>query len=315
MAAWFSLKPTIYPKTPLTQHRQAPLAIKPGAALTAPTRPRRRQPALSLHRYEPSDDLTRLAKAAIIRPMIKNKPQSPASRPASAPRFIAYYRVSTEKQGRSGLGLEAQGETVRRFLEGTGGFPPLAEFVEEESGRRTDRPALAEALAACRVRKATLIIAKLDRLARNQRFLMELIDSGTDVLFCDLPQIPAGPAGRFLLQQMASVAELEAGLISERTKAALAAKVARDGQWDRKASHHLVPGAGQQAATAAVKASAAAFAADLIGHLRGLQAEGVTSLSGMARRLNDDGITTSRGAQWTATAVKRVMERAALMAA
>ena len=229
--------------------------------------------------------------------------------PLKPARFIAYYRVSTEKQGRSGLGLDAQRETVRRFLDGTHGYPPLAEFVEEESGRRTDRPALVAALASCRVHKATLIIAKLDRLARNQRFLMELIDSGTDVLFCDLPQIPAGPAGRFLLQQMASVAELEAGLISERTKAALAAKVARDGQWDRKASHHLIPGAGQQAATAAIKAQAQAFADDLIGHLEGLRASGVTSLNAMAQRLNADGITTSRGAQWTATAVRRVLAR------
>lgn len=236
--------------------------------------------------------------------MIKAK-----THPLKPARFVAYYRVSTEKQGRSGLGLDAQRETVRRFLDGTNGYPPLAEFVEEESGRRTDRPALVAALASCRVHKATLIIAKLDRLARNQRFLMELIDSGTDVLFCDLPQIPAGPAGRFLLQQMASVAELEAGLISERTKAALAAKVARDGQWDRKASHHLIPGAGQQAATAAVKASAQAFADDLIGHLEGLRASGITSLNAMAQRLNADGITTSRGAQWTATAVRRVLAR------
>lgn len=230
--------------------------------------------------------------------------------PSPAPRFVAYYRVSTEKQGRSGLGLEAQRELVRQFLQGTGGYPPVASFVETESGRKVDREELAKALQACRVRGATLIIAKLDRLARNARFLMELVDSGVDVLFCDLPQIPAGAAGRFMLQSMASVAELEAGLISERTKAALAAKVLRDGKtWDRKAAHHLVPGAGQKAATEAVRQAAAARAADLQVHLTALQAEGVSSLNGLAQRLNAEGIPTARGGRWTATAVRRVLER------
>lgn len=225
-------------------------------------------------------------------------------------KFVGYYRVSTAKQGRSGLGLEAQREMVRRFLEGTGGFPPIAEFVEQESGRKNDRPALAAALAACRIHRATLIIAKLDRLSRNQAFLMALVDGNVDVLFCDFPQVPDGAAGRYMLQQWASFAELETGLISERTKAALAAKIARDGQWDRNASHHLIPGAGQQAATAAVKARADARAADLLGHLQQLQAGGISSLQALARQLNADGIPTARGGQWTATAVRRVMERA-----
>lgn len=228
----------------------------------------------------------------------------------STRRYIAYYRVSTAKQGRSGLGLEAQREMVRQFLAGTSGFPPITEFVEQESGRKNDRHALAAALAACRIHRATLIIAKLDRLSRNQAFLMALVDGGVDVLFCDFPHIPDGAAGRFTLQQMASVAELERGLISERTKAALAAKVARDGQWDRNASHHLIPGAGQQAATAAVKAAADARAADLLGHLQQLKAAGATSLQALARQLNADGIPTARGGLWTATAVKRVLERA-----
>ncbi len=227
------------------------------------------------------------------------------------PQFVAYYRVSTEKQGRSGLGLDAQRDLVRQFLAGSRGFPPIAEFVETESGRRVDRPALAEALKACRVRGATLIIAKLDRLARNARFLMELVDSSVNVLFCDLPQVPAGAAGRFMLQQMAAVAELEAGLISERTRAALRAKVARDGQWDRKASHHLVPGAGQAAAAATVKEAARARAGDLAGHLQALQAEGVAGLNALARRLNADSIPTARGGAWTATAVRRILARAA----
>lgn len=227
-------------------------------------------------------------------------------------KFVGYYRVSTAKQGRSGLGLEAQRELVRQFLTNSAGFPPIVEFVEEESGRNDRRPALAAALAACRVHRATLIIAKLDRLSRNQRFLMELVDSGVDVQFCDLPQIPPGAAGRFMLQQMASVAELEAGLISERTRAALRAKVARDGQWDRKAAHHLRPGIGQSAATAAVKAVADARAADLAGHIQTLRARGITSFNALAQQLDAEGIATARGGRWTATAVRRVLERASL---
>jgi len=227
----------------------------------------------------------------------------------TAPKFVAYYRVSTDRQGKSGLGLEGQREMVRQFLAGTNGYPPVAEFVETESGKRNDRPELQKALKACRVHKATLIIAKLDRLSRNQQFLMSLVDSGVEVLFCDLPQLPTGAAGRFMLQQMAAVAELEAGLISERTKAALKAKVARDGQWNRNAMHHLVPGAGQQAAAAAVKACANKRAADLQQHIEGLKAEGISSLNALAQKLNEQGIETARGGKWTATAVKRVLER------
>jgi DNA invertase Pin-like site-specific DNA recombinase len=224
-------------------------------------------------------------------------------------KFVSYLRVSTQQQGRSGLGLDGQREMVRQFLAGSAGYPPVAEFVEMESGRKADRPELAKALAACRVHGATLIIAKLDRLSRNQQFLMGLLDSGVEVLFCDLPQVPAGAAGRFMLQQMAAVAELEAGLISERTKAALKAKVARDGQWDRKARHHLVAGAGQQAAAAAVKAKASRRAADLKPYLATLQAEGTTTLSGLAEKLNQQGIKTARAGKWTATAVKRILDR------
>ena len=230
---------------------------------------------------------------------------------ASLSKTVAYYRVSTDRQGRSGLGLDAQRETVRRFLEGTDGFPPVQEFVETESGRKTDRqrPELAKALAACRAHRATLVIAKIDRLARNQAFLMRLVDSGADVLFCDFPSIPAGAAGRFMLQQMAAVAELEAGLISERTKAALAAKVARDGQWDRNAKHHLVPGAGQGAATEAVKARALQVAHDLAPIFADVQARGATTLRQIAAELNRREIPTARGGRWAASGVRNILDR------
>lgn len=226
-----------------------------------------------------------------------------------APKYVAYYRVSTDRQGRSGLGIEAQREAVKAFLAGTGGYPPVASFVETESGRKVQRVQLQKALAACRVHRATLIIAKLDRLARNQQFLMGLVDSGVDVQFCDLPSIPAGAAGRFMLQQMAAVAELEAGLISERTKAALAAKVKRDGQWDRRSKHHLVPGAGQAAAAAAIKERAAQAARDLQPIIEKARRSGATSLRQIAAALVAEGVPTPRGGDWTAASVRAVLLR------
>jgi DNA invertase Pin-like site-specific DNA recombinase len=135
--------------------------------------------------------------------------------------------VSTDKQGRSGLGLEAQREAVTRYLNG-GNWTLAAEYVETESGKRSDRPKLAAALAHAKAIKATVVFAKLDRLTRNVDLLRSLVASDVDLVFCDLPHVPAGAMGRFLLTQMASVAELlEAGLVSERTKAALAAAKAR----------------------------------------------------------------------------------------
>lgn len=223
---------------------------------------------------------------------------------------VAYYRVSTQQQGRSGLGIEAQREAVRRFVTASNGWPPVEEFTEIESGTKDRRPVLAAALAACRAHKATLVVAKLDRLARNARYLRALLDSGVDVVFCDLPEIPAGAVGRFLIGQMAQVAELEAGLISERTKAALRAKVARDGQWNRNAAHHLKPGAGQQAAARAVHERAAQAARDVLPLIQAAQASGATSLRQIAKILNSKGLTTVRGAAWTAIAVKRALDLA-----
>jgi len=141
-------------------------------------------------------------------------------------RFVSYLRVSTDRQGKSGLGLQAQRDAVANYLNG-GQWELVAELVEVESGKRQDRPQLDAALTTCRLHRATLVVAKLDRLARNAKFLLHLIDSGADVVFCDLPHVPSGPTGRFLLTQMAAVAELEAGLISQRTKAALAAAKSR----------------------------------------------------------------------------------------
>src|SRR5215475_946716 len=139
-------------------------------------------------------------------------------------KFVSYLRVSTQKQGASGLGIEAQRAAVTAFLNG-GDWVLLQEYRETESGKSNDRPQLAKALAHCRMTGATLVVAKLDRLARNARFLLSVVEgSGAGgVVFCDLPSLPPGPVGKFMVTQMAAVAELEAGLTSQRTKAALSA--------------------------------------------------------------------------------------------
>lgn len=222
-------------------------------------------------------------------------------------RYVAYYRVSTDRQGRSGLGLEAQETAIAKSLRPEEDELIAPPFVEVESGKRNDRPELAKALSRCRAMDATLIVAKVDRLTRSASFLETLLESGVPVAFCDLPEI-RGAVGRFLLQQMASVAQLEAGLISERTKAALRAKVERDGQWDRKAKHHLVPGAGQLAATEARRRRARDRARDLLPIIEEIRKEGTTSLGGIAAQLNARGVTTARGGKWQAVQVKRVLE-------
>jgi DNA invertase Pin-like site-specific DNA recombinase len=135
--------------------------------------------------------------------------------------FVAYYRVSTDKQGASGLGLEAQQAAVQSYLNG-GRWRLVAEFTEVESGKRNNRPRLAEALAVCRRRKATLVIAKLDRLARNVHFISGLLETGVNFVATDCPN-----DDRFMLHIRAAIAEDEARKISNRTKAALAAAKAR----------------------------------------------------------------------------------------
>ena len=136
-------------------------------------------------------------------------------------KFVSYLRCSTAKQGRSGLGLEAQRKAVEAYLNG-GRWKLIAEHLEVESGRRSDRPELAKALAECRIRGASLVVAKVDRLSRNARFLLEVAESGVDLIFCDLPS-----ASKFTIGIMAVVAEEETRMISNRTKAALAAAKAR----------------------------------------------------------------------------------------
>ena len=220
-----------------------------------------------------------------------------------ADRFVSYYRVSTDRQGRSGLGLEAQRETVRAYLS-NGGWPPAAEFTEVESGKMDARPELAKALALCRLTGATLVVAKLDRLARNVRFLLEVIEGSgkAGVVFCDLPQL-SGPTGRFVLQQMAAVAELEAGLISQRTKAALAASKARG---TKLGGYRGGPVVDSSLGRAALARRAAAFAGQVRPIASKLREDGL-SLRRIAAALTEQGVSTSRGGAWTAAAVSAVL--------
>lgn len=237
---------------------------------------------------------------------------------------VAYYRVSTDRQGRSGLGLEAQREAVRVYLAG-GGSHVVAEHQEVESGRNSDRPALEAALAEARLHRCPLVVAKVDRLTRSVAFLSRLLEAGVDVRFADLPQIE-GATGRFMLTQMVSVAELEAGLISARTKAALAAKKKRLSEMPaeereaRKAKgermnlgtpENLQNGAaGRVAAQAARTRKAAQRARDLLPVIAQLRQSGALSLGQIADGLTTRGIPAARGGKWSAVQVSRVLEHA-----
>lgn len=130
--------------------------------------------------------------------------------------YVSYLRVSTQRQGTSGLGLQAQQEIIQKYLNGC---LPVAEFVEVESGRKTNRPKLHEALELCKKKKAILIVAKMDRLSRNVAFTSQLLDSGIEIVFCDFPK-----ANRLVLTIIAAISEYEAGLIRKRTTEALQIK-------------------------------------------------------------------------------------------
>ncbi|RWF77025.1 MAG: recombinase family protein [Mesorhizobium sp.] len=224
-------------------------------------------------------------------------------------RFISYLRVSTGKQGRSGLGLEAQRETVRSFLNG-GSWSLVAEFVEVESGTgKADRPKLEEALAHCRIMGATLIVANVSRLTRSPDFMARLVAAGVEVRFCDLPTIE-GPAGRFMLRQMLAVAELEAGMIGERTKKALAAAKAR-GVKLGKPENLGNQDKGRKAGRATRTARSNRRATDLAPIIADIRASGASTLREIAAALNERNIPTTRGGIWSAVQVSRILTRQA----
>jgi DNA invertase Pin-like site-specific DNA recombinase len=243
---------------------------------------------------------------------------------ASTGKFVSYYRVSTARQGKSGLGIEAQRAAVANYLNG-GDWSIVAEFTEVESGKRADRPELDKALAAARLHRASLVVSKVDRLTRSVAFLSRLLEAGVDVRFADLPQIE-GATGRFLLQQMVAVAELEAGMISKRTRDALQAakrngkqlggrrrKIVRVDANGKKTYGDVASGSakGRAKALAAIETRVASRAADIAPTIAELQASGATSLRAIAAGLNERGIETARGGEWSAVQVQRVLERLA----
>jgi DNA invertase Pin-like site-specific DNA recombinase len=208
-------------------------------------------------------------------------------------RFVTYFRVSTDRQGRSGLGLDAQREGVSQFL-GARAATVIAEFVEVESGGKDDRPKLREALRACQRGKATLLIAKLDRLARSVAFIANLMDSNTDFVACDMPH-----ASRLVLHVMAAFAEHERQMIGERTKAALAAAKARGvrlgANGDRLAERH--------------RREAAAYAENIRGAVNAAIAKGARTTRKIADLLNAGGLPSRGGGQWHPANVSRVLRR------
>ncbi|WP_419830605.1 recombinase family protein [Methylobacterium sp.] len=217
-------------------------------------------------------------------------------------KVVTYLRVSTDKQGRSGLGLEAQRKAVTDFLNG-GRRTMLAEFVEVESGSRNDRPKLAEALALCRIHKATLVIAKLDRLSRDVHFLTGLERAGIRFVAADMPE-----ANEMVVHIMAVMAQAERKLISARTKAALAAAKARGTKLGGDRGHIRSVSALAAAKSVAVRQEKAGERArDLGPIIATIRAEGAVSLRDIAAGLNGRGITTARGAPWSAIAVSRVL--------
>ena len=219
-------------------------------------------------------------------------------------RFVAYLRVSTQKQGYSGLGLEAQREIIKNYLREK---KPIFEYIEVESGRKTDkgRPKLKEALTQCRTYGAKLIVAKLDRLARNVSFLSALLDSDVEIVFCDFPQ-----ANKMVLNILASISQYEAELISTRTRQALAAKKARGCKLGNP--EHLLDK--HQAAIVKSNQTNRRKAADnpnnkrAVAMLKVLAAQGMT-LTEMTDKLNNEGFVTSKGYQFRPSQVFVLLKR------
>jgi DNA invertase Pin-like site-specific DNA recombinase len=208
-------------------------------------------------------------------------------------RFVGYFRVSTDRQGRSGLGLDAQRDAVMRHLSGHAG-ELVAEFCEVESGKRSDRPQLAAAIAAAKKARATLIIAKLDRLARNVHFISGLMESGVDFVAADNPH-----ANKLMVHLLAAFAEHEREQISQRTKEALAAAKARGIRLGRNGADRLAP---------SYRADAIERARQLAPILAELRSVGLSARQ-MAAELTARSIATPNGARWHAQSVLRILDR------
>ena len=220
--------------------------------------------------------------------------------------YVAYYRVSTERQGRSGLALEAQRELVQEFL--GKGWPPVAEYTEVESGKNDSRPQLAKAIGECRRLGASLVIAKLDRLGRRLSFIAGLMDQYVPFFAADMPH-----ADRFRLHLEAVIAEDERRRISERTKAALQAAKDRGQKLGGFRGHVIRPKDSAKGRTSAIEArskEALKLAMLVMATIKSIQATGITTANGIARVLNKQGIAAPRGGRWQALQVQRGIKRA-----
>lgn len=219
---------------------------------------------------------------------------------------VSYIRVSTATQGRSGLGIEAQREAIARFAEAEG-IALAVEYVEVESGKGCDaldrRPVLREALAHARKLKASIAVAKLDRLSRDVHFISGLMAHKVPFIVTAL----GADCDPFMLHIYAALAEKERALISERTRAALA-RAKTNGV--RLGNPHLADVAAK--GTAATKAQADSFAANLLPLIRQLQASGITTIRAIADELNARGVRTARGGTWHPATVHGLLARRAV---
>ena len=214
--------------------------------------------------------------------------------------YVAYLRVSTQKQGYSGLGLEAQREIIQKYLRDK---IPVAEFVEIESGRKKDRPKLKEALSLCRKTEATLIVAKLDRLARNVSFLSNLLENDVEIVFCDFPQ-----ANKMVLHILSAISQYEAELIAARTKSALQAKKARgfklgnpEHLMDKQAIQNSIRTCREKADNNSNNRRAVAMLRTLVKEEHTLQE--------VADILNREGFVTSKGGRFYKSTVYKLIRR------
>lgn len=212
--------------------------------------------------------------------------------------YIAYLRVSTDKQGEHGHGISAQRQAIWNYL-GAHGGEPLEEYVEVESGKRNDRPALQKAISRCKMSRATLIIAKLDRLSRNLAFIANLMDAGIDFVACDNPY-----ANKLTIHILAAIAEHEREMISRRTKEALAAAKAKGIKLGGFRGTALTDELRHNALSAR-RAKSREYSANVAPLIQKRLEDGY-SLNAIAKFLNQQKIVTVRGGKWTAKSVSRV---------
>ncbi|OAN49956.1 recombinase family protein [Magnetospirillum moscoviense] len=220
-------------------------------------------------------------------------------------KIVAYHRVSTAKQGTSGLGLEAQAKAIEDYAASRGGSL-IGSFTEVESGKSNQRPQLAKALHLAKVTGATLVIAKLDRLSRNAAFLLTLRDSGVAFIAADMPE-----ANDLTVGIMALVAQQEREATSKRTREALAAAKARGkalGNPNGAAALRRA-GKGNTASVEAIKDKASQHAANLAPVVEALHQEGIVSLGAVADALNQRGMLTPRGGRWHKSSVRNLLQR------